>query len=92
MDKLQAITLILMLIGIALAIQWVFSIIDVLSQRFKNDSNKIIWIIMLIFVPPIGTFLYMFMRESQVIKKLSLSEISVSKRNEQLNNKDENWI
>jgi len=62
-------TYVILGIGILCVIEWLSSILDVIISDFKTQSNKVIWILLLIFVPPLGTILYMFMRDSQVIEK-----------------------
>jgi hypothetical protein len=37
---------------------WVWSIIDVARHDFRS-YNKIIWLLLLIFIPPLGLLLYM---------------------------------
>jgi hypothetical protein len=37
---------------------WLMALINAITSDFKNPSNKIIWIILLILIAPIGTVLY----------------------------------
>lgn len=41
------------LIIISYGMIWVYAILSVVANDFKKDSNKIVWIIALIFIPPI---------------------------------------
>lgn len=60
--------LIFMLATIALIvflfIFWVLMIIDIAKKKFKNDNDKIVWILIVIFLNWIGAIIYYF-----VIKK-----------------------
>lgn len=44
---------------------WIYAIISVLMNEFKNNTNKIIWIIVLIFLP-VSAVLYPFIGKSQI--------------------------
>lgn len=95
MHNIRVITEILILCGILISIQWTWSIIDVLAKDFKNRNNKIIWILLLIFVPPLGTILYIFMRDNQINKTPTFREINIINREKErldINSKDERWI
>jgi ABC-type arginine transport system permease subunit len=49
-------------------IAWVWAIVDILKNEFTG-YNKLIWILVLIFVPPIGVLLYLFIGKNQKITK-----------------------
>jgi len=49
-------------------IAWVWSIVDILKNEFTG-YNKIIWILVLIMLPPIGVLLYLFIGKNQKITK-----------------------
>ena len=53
------------LLLIAFIVMWIKSIVDVINNDFKDQTNKIIWIIMLIVIPPIGTILYLTIGKKQ---------------------------
>ena len=44
------------------AIFWLFCIVSVVSNKFKNQKAKVFWIIGLIFVP-ILSFFYIFLKK-----------------------------
>ncbi len=56
---------ILYLVGIAL---WLYSFLSVLMNEFKNSINKVIWILVLIFLP-ISAILYPFIGLKQINKE-----------------------
>ena len=39
-------------------ILWGLAIIDIINSRFREDNTKIIWILLVIFLPFLGTILY----------------------------------
>tara|TARA_Y100000310_G_C20659484_1_gene803892 strand:- start:1206 stop:1457 length:252 start_codon:yes stop_codon:yes gene_type:complete len=47
-------------IPLALLIFWILMIIDCIKRKFKEESEKIIWILILIFLGVIGATLYYF--------------------------------
>jgi len=40
---------------------WAFALIDMIRSDFKESHMKIIWAILIVFVPIMGTFLYLSM-------------------------------
>lgn len=46
------------LIGVILFAFWIWMIIDCIKRKFKNDGEKIIWIILIIFTFWIGAIAY----------------------------------
>jgi pilus assembly protein TadC len=46
---------------------WIFCIVDVLRNSF-NGNDKLVWILVLLFVPLLGPFLYFFIgRKKRII-------------------------
>jgi len=52
-------------LGVILFFTWIVSLIDVLKSEFSNNSNKVIWLLMLIFLAPFGTVLYQMIGKGQ---------------------------
>lgn len=46
------------LFGLLCLILWIWAIIDIINSRFREDSTKILWILLVIFLPFLGTILY----------------------------------
>lgn len=42
---------------------WVYALIDMIRSDFKESHMKLIWAILIVFVPIIGTFLYLNMNK-----------------------------
>ncbi|QHL86451.1 hypothetical protein GU926_02930 [Nibribacter ruber] len=51
------------------AILWIWALVDVLKSDFKTDFEKIIWLLLVIFLPFLGWILYVFIGRSQRIKR-----------------------
>ncbi len=46
-------------------ILWIWALVDIIQSRFSDDSTKIIWCLLVIFLPFIGTFLYYVIGETK---------------------------
>ena len=54
---------------------WIFCVIDVLRNSF-NGNDKLVWILVLLFVPILGPFLYFFIgRKKRIIIKRSRNDL-----------------
>jgi hypothetical protein len=40
---------------------WVYALFDCLRNDYKDPNQKLIWVILIVFTPLIGTFLYLSM-------------------------------
>jgi len=47
-----------LVIGLAVLIIWVWTLLDIVKSRNKNSTEKLIWILVVIFFPFLGTLLY----------------------------------
>ena len=56
--------LVLGALAVFLFVFWILMIIDAAQRRFKSDAEKIVWILILIFLGILGALIYYF-----VIKK-----------------------
>lgn len=50
---------------------WIWCIIDAIKSDFQNDTQKIIWIILLVTVPVIGAILYLLIGREQQTDRFS---------------------
>jgi hypothetical protein len=57
--------LIAMAVMLGIFIFWVWSLIDILKSDFKNDVNKIVWLLVVFFLYAIGAVLYYFIGRNQ---------------------------
>jgi hypothetical protein len=54
------------IIGLIITVYWIFQIVDCLKSSFAG-YNKIIWILVLIFLGPLGAIFYSFIGKDQKI-------------------------
>ena len=50
-----------MALGILALVIWIFMIIDVAKRDFKQDSDKVMWILIIVLTGIIGALIYYFM-------------------------------
>lgn len=50
------------------SILWIIALIDILKSNFRDSNGKIIWALVVIFLPIIGSILYFAIGRSQKIK------------------------
>ncbi|WP_087562999.1 PLDc N-terminal domain-containing protein [Polaribacter sp. SA4-10] len=55
-------TLILLSIGL-----WIYCLIDILKNKFLQN-DKLIWILVVIFIPFIGSLMYLFIGKNKKLK------------------------
>ena len=60
----------LIIIGILLGIFgiYIYVLVDILKSEFRG-YNKIIWIFLVLFLPPLGTILYLLIGRKQKVKE-----------------------
>ncbi|MBW1294054.1 PLDc N-terminal domain-containing protein [Aquimarina litoralis] len=46
---------------------WIYCLIDILRNRFENN-HKLIWILVVIFIPLIGSIFYLFIGKKKRLK------------------------
>lgn len=53
------------LIGLLCLALWIFALVDIVNSRFRQDTTKIVWALVVIFIPFIGTILYYLIGREQ---------------------------
>ena len=48
----------LIALGIAIFVSWLYAIIEIMTDEFKNDTDKILWFLLVFFFPFVGTIVY----------------------------------
>ena len=71
MDSFLAIFSIIWIIGI---IVWGWTIIDIIKSTFKDQATKIIWLLLVVFIPLFGLIIYAFVGRSTKLKEVSVEE------------------
>lgn len=57
-------SMLLLAAALAVFVLWIWAIIDVIRSDFKDQTTKIIWIALLIFLPFLGAIIYPFVGKS----------------------------
>jgi hypothetical protein len=55
------------LIGIGCTVLWIYCLVDIIKANFKGENDKIIWLLLIIFLPLIGSILYLAIGVNQKI-------------------------
>ena len=65
--------LVIFALGIFAFVFWIYMIVDCAKRKFKDDSGKILWILILIFLGVLGSAIYYFVvkkpENQNVVKK-----------------------
>ena len=51
---------------------WLWSLVDLLRSNFSDSTNKLIWVIVIVFIPVLGALLYLLIGRKQKIKLSNL--------------------
>jgi hypothetical protein len=62
------------LVGVFTCIVWLLTLIDILRSEFTNPTNKIVWLLLVICIAPLGVLLYYMIGLNQKIGRLSATE------------------
>lgn len=46
---------------------WIIALVDILKSNFKDSNNKILWVLVVILLPVIGSILYFIIEKNQKI-------------------------
>ncbi len=52
---------------------WIYAIVDLFRSEFRDRNQKLIWAMFLIFIPFIGTFMYLSMSRRLKVRKTLFS-------------------
>lgn len=44
---------------------WVYALVDIINSRFSDENTKIVWILIVILIPFLGTILYFVLGREQ---------------------------
>ena len=58
------------IIGLVCFIINVIALIDIIKSDFKGDNDKIMWLLLTLFISPIGAILYFIIGRKQKVKNL----------------------
>ncbi len=60
--------LLMMIIMLGILAIFIYAIVDVIKSEFENSINKVIWLLLILFLGPIGIILYFIIGRKQKIK------------------------
>ncbi len=61
--------LFMFLFWIASIVLWISALIDILKSDFRGGSDKIVWLLVVVFLPLLGAILYFTIGKNQKINK-----------------------
>jgi len=50
----------LVAIAVLLFVMWIIMLVDAATRKFKNDTDKVVWILVIVLTGIIGQFIYYF--------------------------------
>ena len=53
------------------AVLWVWCIVDILRSDFRRDNDRVLWLLLVLLVPVLGTILYVMMSRDQKVENLT---------------------
>jgi len=65
MEALAGVMFVAVGIAFIITILWILALIDILKSEFKDPNNKLVWIIVMIFLGPLGMIIYAAVGERQ---------------------------
>ena len=65
MDYFMIIGMILLTIGL-----WFWALIDITKSRFKDQTMKTVWLLVVLFFPILGSIFYFQLRKKLITKEL----------------------
>jgi len=60
------ITFLFFTLGFALVGFWIFALIEIIQRPFYNDTEKVVWLLLVLAVPFLGTILYFSLGRKQL--------------------------
>ena len=50
--------MVLLTLGVGIFGFWIYALMEIIGDEYKNDTDKIIWFLLVFFLPFIGTIIY----------------------------------
>lgn len=58
--------LLLITLGVAIFGSWLYAIIEIISDDYKNDTDKLLWFLLVFFFPFVGTIVYFLIGRNKI--------------------------
>ena len=65
LEQIARFAAVIIIVAIVLFLLWLVTIIDIVRGQFTNNTDKIIWFLFVILLPPIGILLYFIIGRHQ---------------------------
>jgi hypothetical protein len=59
--------LVLLFIVIVPLILWIWALVDILKSNFSGSNDKLVWVLVIIFLPVLGALLYLLIGRGQKV-------------------------
>ncbi len=56
----------LIALGVVLFGSWLYAIIEIISDDYKSDTDKLLWFLLVFFLPFVGTIVYFLIGRDKV--------------------------
>ena len=66
------------LLFFAIFIAWLYVVVDILRSEFKNNTDKVIWFIFIMFMPPFAVPLYFIIGRTQKLDNKNHNQNSLT--------------
>ena len=53
------------LIGTAFLVIWIWALIDCLTREFRDSTEKLMWVLVIVFLNVVGALIYLFIGRQQ---------------------------
>ena len=60
------VVLLLIALGLFTFSFWLYALIEIISDEFKNDTDKLLWFLLVFFLPFVGTIAYYFIGRNKI--------------------------
>ena len=66
----EILTILVLLMFIGASVLWVWILVDCISKEPSQGNGKVVWILVIIFIPWMGALLYLLARRPQRMRML----------------------
>ena len=62
---------VILLIFLLPLVLWIFAIVDLIQRQFQDQTNKIVWALVILLIPFVGSILYLLIGRIRISKLFS---------------------
>lgn len=68
------------LLGLAVVALWIWAVVDIIKSDFKDTIMKVVWLLLVVFIPLLGFILYVVVgRATKLSKEAAAATVSSAK-------------